>query len=71
MILWKIGTPGFEILEKSFFLVMAGEPPHFYSLLKNAFQLKLAQQPSFGSLWEQTEVFSRGTYSLICTTLTG
>ena len=25
MILWKIGTPGFEILEKSFFLVMARE----------------------------------------------
>ena len=25
MILWKIRTPGFEILEKSFFLVMARE----------------------------------------------
>jgi len=25
MILWKIGTPGFEILEKFFFVVMARE----------------------------------------------
>ena len=34
-------------------------PPHFYPLLKNVSHSKLAQQPSFGSLWEQTEVSSR------------
>ena len=44
MIFRKIGTPGFEILEKSFFLVMARETvsPSFLSPPKKRFSAKIS-----------------------------